>query len=169
MRSRSFSVLFCVALLFCGSLMAQGQSSTPISLTSDQLLLMLLQQTQSLPNQIEAFRTSLTGQINSLQQNVTSLQNDNASLTASNSISDSLNKELQVSLDQSRADLATSEQAQKVLQTSLQKSIDDTTKAQADAKALEAENGLMKYGYLSLGVLLAGAGAYEGGHALRWW
>ena len=45
----------------------------------------------------------------------------------------------------------------------------DLTSAKASAKILEAENRLLKIGGSVLLVAAIGIGAYEGGHALRWW
>jgi hypothetical protein len=65
--------------------------------------------------------------------------------------------------------LETSEAARKQLQTDLNASTESTIRAQASAKALEAENGLMKYGYIALGVAAGGLAIYEGGHSQHWW
>ena len=45
----------------------------------------------------------------------------------------------------------------------------DLTSAQTAARAVEAENRLLKIGCTVLLVAVVGIGGYEGGHALKWW
>ena len=176
MCSHSFSALLCAALLLFGSAMAQGQSSTPISLQAEPLWTMLLQATADLPSQMQSFRNSMTEQLLTQQRNVSSLQDgmqllrdSNESLIASNAISRQLNEDLTQSLAASQASLLISKSELKQSRTDLQSSMRSITKAQADAKGLEAQVSVLRIGCITLGVGLGAVAVYEGGHALKVW
>ena len=90
------------------------------------------------------------------------LQQDNESLTASLAISQGLEAILESKSAQLQTDLDASIASTTQIKADLQK-------ATIDAKALEAQNEVLKIGG---GILLAGLaalGIYEGGHALKAW
>ena len=176
MAWRSFSGLLCVAALFCTSLTAQGQSSTlssqppviPSSL-SEPIWQTLLPLITSLPTNFQSFKSSLTSQVSSLQATMLSLQSSSSQLQQDN---DSLTASLAIS----QALETTSESRSTQLQTALADSIASTglikadlQKAQVDAKALEAENGILKVGCIGFGVGLGIVAVLEGGRALHIW
>jgi len=169
MRLPSLLVLACAALLSASSLGAQGKSSPPILPGSEPLWTSLNEIALTLPDSYDLFLASLSGQISSLQasneslqDSVTSLQNSNSSLTLRNA-------DLQNSLQISQEAVATSENKSALLQKDLDDSMQSTTRAEADAKALALEVGVLKIGCVTLGVGLGAVAVYEGGHALKWW
>jgi regulator of replication initiation timing len=159
MRSLLLSVLLllAVSLFFCYGLKAQD--SALILPMSSPLWESLLPATSSLPAQIRAYRDTWMKQLAGLQTNNDDLLTSNASLRLDN-------EGLQASLQASQADLATSKSAQQQLQTALDDSTRSTIRAQSDARALKAQNTLLKW---SGGILLLAGGVYFGGHALGAW
>jgi cell shape-determining protein MreC len=150
MQLSSLSALCFAAALFCTSLPALAQTSDTNSTLPEPLWSSLLELTSNLPGQIDSFRTSLEGQVNSLSATVERLQTSNDNLTASNSsLQGSVqtlkqqNADLTNSLSTSEQVLAISEQARQQSETALQSSMQSIIKAQADAKALELKNGLL--------------------------
>jgi len=169
-------VLFCAVGLCCGSLTVQGQSSTLTSnppvippTLSEPLWQTLLPLITTLPANFKAYQDSLTSQIDSLQATMLSLQNssgtlqaDNASLTASLAISQALESTLESKSTQLQQDLKLSIDSTTQIKKDLQK-------AQVDAKALEAQNSVLRIGCITLGVGLGVVAVYEGGRALKVW
>jgi hypothetical protein len=143
MQSRSpfFSVLCALAFLFFSSPGIQAQSSTLNSPALEPIWQTLLRATSDLPTLIDAYTASWT-------QQVESLQDSNALLQTSVEILESQNADLQISLIRSRADLAISEQEQARSAKLLDDSMLHITQAQVAAKALEAENAILKYGMI---------------------
>ena len=169
MRLRSFSVLCCVVGLFCTSLIAQAQSSTPTSPTppipptlSDPLWQTLLPLITSLPANFKAYQDNLTSQANSLRQTMLGLQQDNASLTASLAISQALESTLEGRSTQLQTDLDASTASTTQIK-------EDLRKAQGDARALEAQVSILRVGCITLGVGLGAIAVYEGGRVLHLW
>ena len=176
MRRRSLLVLFCAVGLCCGSLTVQGQTSISNSQIVEPLWQALLKATADLPSQMQSWKIDTLEQVQTLHQNMLSLQTEtqslrdsNASLQASNAISTQLNEDLTQSLAASQASLLTSKAELAKSQTLLQNSILSITKAQVDAKALEAQNSVLRIGCITFGVGLGVVAVYEGGRALKVW
>ena len=146
-------VSFFVAALLFSSTVTQAQSSQPIFPGSEPLWQSLNQMAKTLPNSYDLFLSSLTGQISLLQDNVTSLQDSNDNLKFSNNSLTLRNADLQNSLLISQAAAATSESKSESLQKALDDSIQSITRAEADAKALQFQNTLLKYGAIVGGVV----------------
>ena len=142
--SRAFLL---VALLFCGLVTTQAQSSQPTSPPQEALWQQLLPLTQNLPTNFNSFLDNLTLQIEQLQASNQELQNSNASLTES--------------LAQLKAQVATLEAKSRQLQTDLDASTSSITKAQAQAKALENQNRFLKIIAIAAGVVCVGVIGYE--------
>ena len=156
-------------LSLCGSVAIQAQTSTsnspppPIPTTlSEPLWQTLYPLIMGLPTKFQGFKDNLTVQVDSLQSTMQQLQQDNESLTES--------------LLESMQAVETLKKQSAQLQTDLDASIASTTqikadlqKAQVDAKALEAQAGILKIGCIAFGVALGGVAVYEGGHALKIW
>jgi len=184
LRLPLFSVLLCAEGLCFGSLTAQGQDlmlpspaivlpnqqTTPIENFVSQTLLPLaekaLASSENSDQKLAAYR-------NSYEQEKTQRQSDNAErmkeVSSWQSISETLSLRvgtLQTFSDSLLAKLGDFSGSEDQKHAAAILAID---KIQANAKALEAENGLMKYGYLALGTVAAGVAVYKGGHALRWW
>jgi hypothetical protein len=172
----SLRALLCAALLFTCSLPLPAQSSTPISGIADPLWQLLLTSTADLPAQIDSLTSNLQTRIDLLATNNEQLLSSNADLLTSNSglqdnnnLLTQQNADLQNSLEASARALATSEQLRLQLKTQLDASTQSITRAQADAKALEIQVGLLKVGCWTFGVGCAGAAVYEGGRVLKLW
>ena len=173
----SWLAFFCALLLLSSSAALQGQSSTPTSSKLDPIT----QQAQplwqslneiasSLPQTYDSFMASLTLQISSLQDSNGQLDSSNKSLTLQNAA-------LLDSLQQSQARAAMFESKSLLLQKDLGISIAYTTqvdldiaKAQADARALEFQNGLLKAGVVTLTVVGADLAvkAFTGKDVIEW-
>ena len=172
----SFSVLCFAGALCFGSLTVQGQSSMPSSQPpaippqlSEPLWQVLLPLITALPINFKSYQESLTSQIGMLQANELQLQDSNSQLTQENA-------SLQEYLSASQIAAETSQSRSTQLQTALADSIASTglikadlQKAQVDAKALEAENGILKVGCIGFGVGLGIVAVLEGGRALHIW
>jgi len=169
MRWRFGLVSFCVALLLCISPTAQGQNSTLISPISEPLWQALLPIATDLPGSYDLFISNLISQVGTLTTNNGSLSASNLSLLDSNNSLTLENVGLRASLKASREAEARSESKSTLLQKDLSDSIASTIRAQADAKALELENKVLKIGGSVLLVVAVVVAGYEGGRALRWW
>ena len=170
MSLRSSLVLLCAAALFSTCLTVNAQDSTATSQMSESLWTMLLQTTNDLPAQIDSLTDSFNTQIASLQANNADLTSSNSTLKASNDSLKLENADLTNSLKVSQAALAISEEQRKQLEKDLQDSTQSTIQAQKSAKALEAENGLLRVLGVVLGISTALTGGYVVGHlALNWW
>jgi len=169
MRLRLFSALLCAGLLFCSSLGAQASGSTTTSPLSEPLWQALLPIATTLPNSYDSFIASLQSQVSTLTDNNSSLSSSNLELLASNNSLTLENAALKASLKASQDAEQTSEAKSTLLQRDLSDSIASTTRAQADAKALEAENGLLKIGAVGLGAAAVSGAVYIIGHALGAW
>jgi hypothetical protein len=90
-----------------------------------------LKLTNDLPEQIATFKSDSTLQLQALQSQIELLQTSNG--------------DLENSLIASKADLVISQAAQMQLEKDLGVSISSTIKAQAEAKALETQNTIMKW------------------------
>jgi hypothetical protein len=171
MRSSVSSLaLLCAALLFFSSPVVQGQDSTPISLLSEPLWQMLSKSTTDLPLQIDSLESSFQMQIDWLQANNGRLSSKNSELQNSNNSLMQQNADLTNSLGASQSALGISELLRKQLETDLQDSMQSTIQAQADARALELQNSLLKIG--GVVVLVAGADmalkAFTGKDVIEW-
>jgi hypothetical protein len=111
--------------------MAQGKNSIPTSPLPEPLWQSLLTLTDALPAQIQTFKSDSTMQVQVLIGQIDQLQT---------SIGD-----LNNSLISSKADLVISQEAQRQSEKALDDSISSTIRAQADAKALETQNTIMKW------------------------
>jgi len=120
----------------------------------------------NLPTAISDWQKSLIGQVTQLRSRNRLLTD---SLESSQSNVDSLqkqNKDLESSLNRSKAEATTSSAALRLSQTALTASLQSTTKLEKQAKALELQNKILKW---SLGgVALAGV-VYFGGKAAHIW
>jgi hypothetical protein len=175
-RSRCFSVLCLLLALAIWSQPALGQSSTPSSPDSESLWTALLPITQALPAQYDNFMASLTTQIASLQDSNTQLtqtnsdlRDSNGQLIASNQSLTSKNELLTQSLKTSQGQAAILESQSAQLQTDLQDSMLSTTRAQADAKALERQTVWLKVYAVALTGVAGTLAVYDYGRHMFWW
>jgi len=116
----------------------------------------------SLPQAISNYNSSLTTQLNSLRST-------NSSLMGSVNRLEANNLALTQSLQASRQQAATSTAALSQLQADLTSSMKSITVAQRQAAVLEAQNKLLKIGFVSAIIVIAGVGTYEGGRAAHFW
>jgi multidrug efflux pump subunit AcrA (membrane-fusion protein) len=165
MRCRLLLVFWSAVLLCCGSLTVQGQSSTPISLPPVNPFAQPLFLSTLLLSQIN----SLASDTLKLQQTINDLQDSSLLQQQALDEAQQTSQALQASLDQSEATRVAQEQQLKASTISLQSSQVDLGKAQADAKALEAENGILKIGFVTIAVVGAGEAVYLVGHSLKAW
>ncbi len=161
-RSLLYLAALLLALSLCRSWATPVSDSTQSSSLPEPLWQMLLSSTGNLPAQIEAYETTWTLQIMQLRANNAQLLINNNSLTLENA-------DLMSSLRVLRADLATLSSLQESLQRALLDSTQSITRAQAAARALEFENGLLKVGCFTLGVVAIAGVVHMGGRALRLW
>ena len=140
-RSRFFWALLALALALSSSPATQAQSSLPSLPALEPVWQTLLRATSDLPSLIDSYTESWT-------QQVASLQDSNGLLQTSVDSLEQQNGDLQNSLIRSRADLAISEAEQARSAKLLEDSMLHITQAQAAARALEAENALLKYGMI---------------------
>lgn len=145
MWRRFLPVLLCALLcLFLSSFPLRAQSSQAISETAKPLWSLLLKSTTDLPQQIDSLIASSQTQIDFLSKNNELLQASNASLQDSNQLLTQQGQDLQNSLTASQADLAISEQLRSQLGTQLSISLQSISRAEADAKALELQNSILR-------------------------
>ena len=163
MRSRSLLVFWCAVLLLCGSVIIQGQSSTPISQASEPIWQALLPTAQTLPNSYDLFVSTMQKQVDALTVNNGLLQTSNDSLTLENA-------GLRTSLKLSQEAEATSESKSTLLAKDLSDSIKSTTRAQGDAKALELKAGLWETAGIVASVAAADMAlkAFTGKDVVEW-
>jgi hypothetical protein len=166
---RLWLVLLFVALLCFTCSPLPAQSLTPTLQDSDPIWQSLLQITQALPGQFQAFTDNLTTQINSLLDSNLNLQTINSDLQDSNQFLTTKNGDLMLSLSQSQAQVETLEKQSKQLQTDFLSSQKSTTKALADAKALELKDTFLRIGCWTFGILSFGEGTIIAGHLLKAW
>ncbi len=150
--SRLSLVVWLSAALFLASPVAQAQDSSLDLTTLSPLWETLLPLVGDLPQAIDNY--SLTW-----QQQVKELQALNESLTASNLLLQTSNEtltrdvgDLRTLLQDSQADLATSEAERKRLEKSLSDSMESITQAQGEAKKLAGVNTLLTVGCVTLGI-----------------
>lgn len=169
MSRASWLALLCVLVLALSPFVAQGQSSTPSSQVSEPLWQALLPIAETLPNSYDLFIANLTSQVDVLTTNNGSLASSNLALQTSNNSLTLENVALRASLKASKEAEATSENKSMLLQKDLSDSIASTIRAQGEAKALEAQVGLLRIGCITLGVTVGAIAVYEGGHLLKVW
>ena len=138
--------LFCAVALCFGSAMAQGQNSTLTSPVLEPIWQTLLRATSDLPTLIDSYTANWTAQIKSLQDSNAQSQTSVDSLTSQNA-------DLETSLIRSRADLVISEAEQKRSEKLLDDSMQATIRAQGEARSLELQVAVMKYGMIGAGAV----------------
>ena len=170
MRLRLPSALFCAVLLCFGSLMVQGQSSTPISPISEPLWQALLPIAQTLPNSYDLFVSTMQKQVEGLTENNSSLSSSNLNLLTSNGSLTLENAALRASLKASQEAELTSENKSALLAKDLSDSTASTIRAQADAKGLELQVGIWKTAGIVAGVAAVDLGvkAFTGKDIIEW-
>lgn len=119
-----------------------------------------------LKSSIDSLPTAISDWQQNLIEQVTQLRSRNALLQTKNESLTSRLKDSQTSLDQSKAEVKTSSAKLSLSNQALTASMQSTAKVQVQAKALEAQNKILKW---SLGIVAAAAVVYFGGKVARLW